>query len=85
MEKQALLPAMLEATDGGQMNLRCNPKGCLRILAVAYGYKRQFINRDHLMIAQNFCDGRDKCSLKASKEMFKIGDEEGVSFYSFHL
>ena len=77
MEKQALVPAMLEATDKGQINLKCNPKGCLRILAAAFGYKRQFINRDHLMIAQNFCDGKGQCSLKATREMFKTEETSG--------
>ena len=75
--EKELVPEKQIAGDGGQINLKCSPSGCLRILAASFGYNRTIINREHLNIAQNFCDGRAKCSLKATKKMFNNTDKKG--------
>ena len=77
--EKELVPEKQIAGDGGQINLKCSPSGCLRILAASFGYNRNIINREHLNIAQNFCDGRAKCSLKATKKMFNNTDKKGIT------
>ena len=72
--KELSFPKRIKVNSGGKINLKCSPKGCLRIFSAVFDCKGEYNNRMHTATAKSLCEGKSKCTLHAEKEKFFTED-----------
>ena len=72
--KQLSFPEEIRVNSGGRIDIKCMPKGCIRIFSAVFDCELKYTNRKHTLTAKSLCEGKSDCSLKANNEIFPVSE-----------